>query len=225
MPLVFTDATLFTQKKPIPALPGDIIAIELPLYNGRLLRSLSQAECEKHFQVFHPELFIILSRTKKPRYSSFRCEINSKTPIELSPTTQSKLLNFVNNFDDEVSGRISFSGDIDNIKFGTPNWSPLQPKRTVKHISFHTHPRKTYDKFNTNYGWPSIGDMREIEQPPSNTTNSHIIPSVEGIYLISSKTCDPPEKGKLSRAEFDRTLNKCSWILLPWKLDNSWFVY
>lgn len=228
MPLVFVDAAKFTETKKtiMPSLPGDIIAIELPLYDGRVLRSLSPSECANHFKYFKPPLFVMLSKTKKPRYSSFPCEINSQKPIELHPETQIRLLNLVNTSTDEVSGRISYRGDVDNIKKGTSDWSPLQPSRTKNHISFHIHPHKTYKQYNTDYGWPSAGDMREIQQPPAETTNAHIIPSSEGIYLISSKTCDPPPKEKISVSSFNKTLEKCSWILLPWKLDNtSWYVF
>lgn len=226
MPLVFAEADKFTETKKtsMPSLPGDIVAIELPLYKGRILKGLSPSECKSHFKYFNPSLFIILSKTKKPRYSSFPCEVNSYIPIELTPETQYILLNLVNKSAYEVSGRISRKGEIDNIKKGTADWVPAQPQRTREHISFHVHPYKTYKKYNTNYGWPSSVDMKKIQYSPD-TTNSHIIPSAEGIYLISSKTCEPPPKEKISVSSFNKMLEKCSWLLLPWKLNKSWYVY
>lgn len=221
---IFADATLFTQNKAIPSLPNDTIVIDVPYAKGKWLRSLSHSECDKHFPTFHPSLFIILTHEGKPRYSSFLYEFNTHKPIELSPSTQRALYDFTH-ATREISGRISRDGHIDNIKQGTSTWCPPQPGRTETHISFHVHPKSTYKQFNANYGWPSASDMNEIQVPPKNTTNAHIVISIEGLYLVSLKTCLSPHKGKVPRQSFQTILDKCSWILLPWQFSKPWFIF
>ena len=229
MPLIFADACTFTKNKSIPCLPKDVIGIELPLLEGRKLINMSEGETVSHFKRFKPKDFIIFDKNSYPRYSTFHCKVDVEDmefkPLELTPDVQTTLFDIVRKSKKEVSGTIK-SGRIQNMKEGTPVWAPLQPDRTLTSIPFHTHPADTLKKFKVNYGLPSREDLGYINPPPEGTINAHLLVSTEGIYVISKKTCTPPlvKKG-MSKKEFSKTLDDCSFLLLPWCFENSWFIF
>lgn len=230
MPLVFADAGTFTKRKKIPCLPGDIIGIELPLDTGTILKQMGREETMSHFEQFEPKDYIVFDARRCPRYSSFRCNVKVGherfEPIELTPRVQSILYKMVTDRKKEVSGIIR-NDEIRNVQEGSPVWAPIQADRTVNAIPFHTHPVSTYRQFDVNYGLPSITDLKYLHtgRLPSGVQNTHLLMSREGIYAIAKKTCDNVPKIWLDKTQFNKVLVDCSFILLPWNFNQSWFVF
>lgn len=57
-----------------------------------------------------------------------------------------------------------------------------------KPITFHTHPKQAYDKYNIKCAWPSESDYRTIYELIVNLSGIfHILAGLEGIYVISLK--------------------------------------
>ena len=224
-PLIFADATTFTIGKSISSLPGDVIGIELSPIERSLMR-----HTKRHFQNFIPSNYIVFDKNHRPRYSSFKCKIhvdgNDFIPIELKAITQTRLFEMVTEFREEVSGLLSDDG-IHNLKTGSPTKAPIQPDRTTTNIPFHTHPVKTYEMFNVNYGLPSSSDLKYLYSKPlaRNVFNAHLLPSREGIYAIAKKTCNNVPKKTLDKDQFHNILTDCSFILLPWNFNRSWFIF
>lgn len=230
MPLVFADASTFTSGKSIPSLPGDVIAIEMPLAESNTLKRMDVSQTMVHFKHFIPPFYIILDNLHNPRYSSFKCKITVDrkefVPIELTSETQLELHDMVTESKEEVSGLIKSDG-IHNTKTGSATNAPLQPDRTTHAIPFHTHPAGTYEMFSINYGLPSTSDLKYLHSEPlsKNVFNAHILPSIEGIYVIAKKTCNKVPKVNLTVPQFNKVLNDCSFILLPWNFNQSWFIF
>lgn len=230
MPLVFAHAGTFTKGKAIPSLPLDTIGIELPHHTCSMLRRMDRKDVVRHFELFEPRDYIMFNERRHPRYSSFMCEVTVAnrryTPIELTPQTQVQLFEMVRDLKEEWSGLLKNEG-ICNLLEGSDVTAPMQPDRTPDAIPFHTHPVGTYEKFRVNYGLPSITDLKHLHSNPlpSNVVNAQLLLSREGIYTIAKKTCDHVPKVHLSERQFNRVLDTCSFILLPWNFERSWFIF
>lgn len=165
--------------------------------------------------------FIVLTEDGLPRYSNF----HGPYSIKISPSTQQKIYNLVINEKNEVSGVITSDSSIKNLKFGDPQKSPIQQERLIHQIPFHTHPKSTYATYNTKYAWPSQGDVRLIPAADDPMVTSHLLFTVEGIYLLAEPICVPPQKRQISENKFNVLLEDCQWVLLKWDFDHSWYVY
>ena len=230
MPLVFADARTFTAGKSIPSLPGDVIGIETTPAESDMLKHMDVPQTIIHFKNFIPSHYIMFDNLRRPRYSSFRCKVTVArkefVPIELNSTTQRKLFNLVTERREEVSGLLKNKG-LHNIQTGSATNAPIQPDRTAEAIPFHTHPVGTYEMFSVNYGLPSTSDLRYLHSAPlaNNVFNAHLLPSREGVYIIAKKTCDDVPKVNLTEPQFNQVLTDCSFILLPWNFNRSWFIF
>ena len=52
-------------------------------------------------------------------------------------------------------------------------------------VSFHTHPKVCYVKYNTDKGWPSLDDMSSFIN--EDKMRVLLVPSLEGMYIVMKK--------------------------------------
>lgn len=222
--LVYADANLFStlNNTDIPCSNNDIIGFVVPHHKATIMRMLTAKQCKEHARKFRFNKYIVFNNLKQPRYSNFDNEYNGLSTIKIDSHMKRKLLMFLK-LNYEVSGTICKTGTIINLKIGDVDRCPYQPPISGC-ISFHSHPKISYSNYSTTAGWPSNVDME-------NATENHIIVSMEGLYLMGKKTstCNPPKKKNLT-VDFDtpaieKMFKRCSWILLPWRSLDTYFVY
>jgi hypothetical protein len=68
-------------------------------------------------------------------------------------------------------------------------------------INYHTHPLSAYNDGKTVWGWPSGEDIRESIKFALSGNKSHIVFSVEGIYVLQVNSCKIEKIKKLTDVE------------------------
>ncbi len=174
---------------------------------------------------------VVFMHNKEPLMATFVTPVLSKfTYIPLWKGIQDQLKELLYN-KVEHSGYIDAQGQICNLKEGKVNWSPLQPTRDHTRLPFHTHPLSAYNLYNATYGWPSEGDIHGVVKSKVDKIVSHLVISLEGIYLMLDNimdmaTCQAPlvKTDKHDQGDLRYNLKHCSWLLIPWA-DQDWFMY
>lgn len=174
---------------------------------------------------------VVFMNEKEPLMATFVTPVlNTFTYIPLWKVIQDQLKDLLYH-DVEHSGYLNEQGQICSLKKGKVNWSPLQPTRDHTHLPFHTHPLSAYKLFNATYGWPSEGDIHGVVKSKVGKVVSHLVISIEGIYLMLDNikdiaTCKVPlvKNEKHDQRDLRYNLKHCSWLLLPWT-EQDWFMY
>jgi len=174
---------------------------------------------------------VVFMNDKEPLVATFLTPVlHVFTYIPLWKVVQDQLKDLLYH-DVEHSGYIDEQGRICNLKKGKVNWSPLQPTRDHKHLPFHTHPLSAYKLYNATYGWPSEGDIHGVVTSKVGKVVSHLVISLEGIYLMLNNikdmiTCQVPlvKNERHEQDDLRYNLKHCSWLLLPWA-EQDWFMY
>lgn len=100
------------------------------------------------------------------------------------------LWDLVNNYDKEIGGSLELKRTqrgvlvypSDNFSIGRKEEVDIKDDK----ITFHTHPRVTYKKYNIFTGWPSQEDYFHLHNPLSKgITLFHCTIALEGIYIVS----------------------------------------
>ena len=212
MDIVYADADQFSEVSgiDIPYVDGDIIGINLPIEIANKLR-IEKSKCVENTRKYIPRNLDYMIVGK---FSNF--PVPGHIPLTIE--TQRVLFEMVKNETTEISGIIDVRGNIINAMRGDVKGAPIQNGKEGA-VSFHTHPKVSYEYYKTNMGWPSEQDTK-IEK------SKHLIPSLEGIYYITKPTtCKVPrKKGKKFTDEDRRKVSmNCSWIFLPWGVE--WWLH
>lgn len=220
---VRADAASFCDGKKMPFINRDVVVIPVTERERRRLVSLNPLETRDDFISRTPSQWTITDETGIPRYS---VGIETGTGEErgvvaITPATMRKLRRLIYS-DVEYSGRVGSRG-IQSLDRGTVNWSPVQRDRDVDGIPFHTHPLINYGIRDTNAGWPSRSDVANI---PESYRASHLIPCVEGVYVLSKTTCNPLKKTRhFTETEITKSVRDCSWLLFSWDTRGTIYLY
>jgi hypothetical protein len=116
--------------------------------------------------------------------STQSCNLKLIIPIDIINELQKEL---TNNY--EIAGTINCDSN-NNIVGITKNKGNKDSVSTPNHvINFHTHPISAYNQGKTVWGWPSGEDIRESIKFALSGNKSHIVFSVEGIYVLQVNSC------------------------------------
>lgn len=73
-------------------------------------------------------------------------------------------------------------------------------------ITFHTHPKEMYYRYDSKYGWPSSKDYR-IFAESCNNMRFHILAAVEGFYIVTMNKCGNVDKDTISKYKIPKNSN------------------